>query len=222
MVLPLLLKNSFQGIDQNACFANSIINILRRVSIFKETLPAFANEEQETKIPFFLQQIFSKEGSFQGQSASFLRQELANKTRNANFSSGVQYDAKEFLDALFQFLPSLNDIFEFTITRKYSFVNSKFSPRCQFCQLEENPVPDPATTIHLNLLPSNDLSLQNLIDHFFQFQVASKKCSKQQCEDTPLQIYHECPSMTNAGPYLLIQLLRFKNNGQKVYNLVQK
>ena len=123
MIASLLLKNVSLGLDKNACFANSIINLLRRVSSFREILPALANE---SRVHFMLQSILSAEGSSQGQSASTLRRELDIRRGSSDFSSGIQNDAKEFLDALLETLPSLTNIFKFTITRKYSFINSKY------------------------------------------------------------------------------------------------
>ena len=110
MISPLLLKNSTLGIDKNACFANSVINILRRITLVRNILPALTNE---SRIHFLLQNIFAREGSIESQSCSDLRQELDRRKGTVNFSSGVQNDSKEFLDALLETLPSLADIFKF-------------------------------------------------------------------------------------------------------------
>ena len=56
MIRPLLLRNA-QGDDANACFANSIMQVLRRLKIFKESL--FLN----SPIQIELKRIFSAEGS---------------------------------------------------------------------------------------------------------------------------------------------------------------
>ena len=218
MISPLLLKNSTSGIDKNACFANSVINILRRITLVRNILPALTNE---SRIHFLLQNIFAKEGSIESQSCSDLRQELDRRKGTVNFSSGVQNDSKEFLDALLETLPSLADIFKFTITRKYSFINSKFSPKCQYCNQEENPVSSQDSTIHLHLLPSNNMALQILIDNYFKFQAGYKKCSKMQCQNTQNQVYNETTTLTEAGPYIFIQLLRFDNYLQKIDAFVQ-
>ena len=180
MILPLLLKNSSAGADRNACFANSIINVLRRVKTIRQILPALADESE---IHSLLQQLFSAEGSTESQSAFLLRDELAKKSGKLKFSSGIQCDSKEFLDALLERLPTLSNIFKFTITRKYSFVNSKLAPKCQYCLQEENPVTSPPeSTLHLYLLPSDNMSLQNLIDDYFKFKAGFKKCSNKLCE----------------------------------------
>ena len=219
MVLPLLLKNSPEGKDRNACFANSIVNILRRIETVRQVLPALVNEK---RLHFLLQQLFSAEGSTQSQSTFFLRDELAKKSGKFNFSSGIQNDAKEFLDALLEKLPTLSNMFKFKITRKYSFVNSKYAPKCQYCFQEENPVTSPPdTTLLLYLLPSNSMSLQNLIDDYFKFKAGFKKCSNNLCDKKPKQAYNEFSSVTETGSYIFIQLLRFTNNLQKISNFVQ-
>ena len=99
MIPKLLLKNSFFGVDKNACFTNCIINVLRRVQTFKDILPALSND---TLIHANLQKIFSFENTQVKVSASQLRREVDNLKgdNQRKFSSGSQQDCKEFLDAL--------------------------------------------------------------------------------------------------------------------------
>ena len=106
MIPTLLLKNSFFGVDKNACFTNCIINVLRRVKTFKDILPALSNE---TLIHANLHKIFSFENTQIKVSASQLRREIDNLKGDIQrtFSSGNQQDCKEFLDALLEFMPSL-------------------------------------------------------------------------------------------------------------------
>ena len=92
MVPPLLLKNTAASVDQNSCFANSIIQILRRIPNIKDTIIALP---PETNIHLELRKIFTSIGTHQKLSASKLRSELPRK-----FASGRQQDCKEFMDAL--------------------------------------------------------------------------------------------------------------------------
>ena len=124
MIPILLLKNSFFGVDKNACFTNCIINVLRRVKTFKDILPALSNE---TLIHSNLQNLFFWNTQIKV-SASQLRREIDNLKGDIQrtFSSGNQQDCKEFLDALLEFMPSLSDLFKFTFKRTYLFVGHRF------------------------------------------------------------------------------------------------
>ena len=124
MISKLLLRNSI-GLDRNACFVNSAINVLRRVNTFKDILSALSNE---TTIHAKLHQIFSSENSNIAVSAYQLRKEVDRLKGGRRFSSGNQQDCKEFLDALLEFMPSISDLFKFSIKRSYSFIGHSFTP----------------------------------------------------------------------------------------------
>ena len=97
MLHPLLLKNAAVAADRNACFANCIIQILRRIPHIKEVVTTLA---PETMIHSELKQIFLAEGTLRKISASKLRAAVGRE-----FSSGAQMDCKEFFDCLLEGLP---------------------------------------------------------------------------------------------------------------------
>ena len=151
MISKLLLRNNI-GLDRNACFVNSAINVLRRVQTFKDIVSALSNE---TTIHAKLHQIFSNENSNNLVSAYQLRREVDRLKNGRRFSSGNQQDCKEFLDALLEFMPSLTDLFNFSIKRSYFFINHNFSPACRYCHQVEDPVSSNNSTLHIHLLPTN-------------------------------------------------------------------
>ena len=99
---PLLLQNLTRG-DRNTCFANSVIQLLRRVSILKEVIVTINENEKtpENEIPLLLKQIFLYEGSNRIKSTSEFRAKV-----DSQFTTGHQQDCKEFLDKLLALLPS--------------------------------------------------------------------------------------------------------------------
>ena len=62
MMHSLLLKNSASGVDRNACFANSVIQLLRRVSNIKQPIVTL-NADPENTIHLLLKEIFLSEDS---------------------------------------------------------------------------------------------------------------------------------------------------------------
>ena len=54
MLPDLRLKNFAPPEDQNTCFANSVIQLLRRVSIIKEAIVTINEKERENEIPLLL------------------------------------------------------------------------------------------------------------------------------------------------------------------------
>ena len=86
MMLSLLLKNSDSGVDRNACFANSVIQLLRRVSNIKK-LTLTLNAVPGDMIHLILKEIFLSEGS-NTKISTFQRREEVDK----RFSTGDQHD----------------------------------------------------------------------------------------------------------------------------------
>ena len=88
MIPLLLLRNTAQSVDSNACFANSVIQILRRIPNIKNNI---IDLNLETRIHSELKQIFSAEGTQRRVSASRLRFLVGQQ-----FATGEQMDCKEF------------------------------------------------------------------------------------------------------------------------------
>ena len=63
MLPDLRLQNFAPPKDQNTCFANSVLQLLRRVSIIKEAIVTLNENERENEIALLLKQIFLCEGS---------------------------------------------------------------------------------------------------------------------------------------------------------------
>ena len=95
-LLRLLLKNN-RDTDQNACFCNSILQILRRMEKFKTMILTGSSENVIHKE---LQNIFRCEGNYAKASGGRLRKAIGSP-----FSHGTQQDAIEFLDTLLGKLP---------------------------------------------------------------------------------------------------------------------
>ena len=72
-MLSLLLKNSDSGVDRNACFANSVIQLLRRVSTIKELILTL-NAVPGNTIHLILKEIFLSEDSNTEKSTFQLRE----------------------------------------------------------------------------------------------------------------------------------------------------
>ena len=212
MVLPLLLKNVAASVDQNSCFANCILQLLRRIPNIKDTIIALP---PETNIHLELKKIFLNIGSYRKISVSKIRSEVATR-----FSTGSQQDCKEFLDSLLTSL-SLNfeDLFKYKIKNSFVFVETNYSPACRYCNQVESPVQETEGTLFLSLYEKQNLVLQHLIDQYFDFDEGSKKCSK--CLNFPQQKYRVYKEFSEPGPFLLIQLKRFDNHLQKLDHLVQ-
>ena len=200
MVRSLLLRNAPGGDDANACFANSIIQVLRRLEIFKESL--FLN----SPIQIELKRIFNAEGSSYTISASYLR-----KLVGPMFSNRQQQDCMEFLTAVLNKIPDLLGIFRFSVKRTFEFVGSSFSPACKFCHANEDPVTTPESVLHVPMYNASELQLQDLINTYFNFEASTKRCSK--CYNRTEQAYHVHPQFCNPGSVLIVQLNRF--TGQK-------
>ena len=163
MMHSLLLKNFAPGIDRNACFANSVIQLLRRVSNIRQSIVTL-NADSENKIHLLLKEIFLSEGSNTKKSTYELRKEVDKK-----FSTGDQQDCKEFLDTLLEKLPfNFQDIFKFNIKSTYDFINeNEYSTACMYCGTCEVPVISSDITLHISISNSQNLKLQSLIDKNF-------------------------------------------------------
>ena len=107
MVRPLLLKNHFGSFDQNSCFANSIIQVLRNIPNIRDITLALP---PETHVQTELKKIFEKEGSISQVSSYSLRAAI-----RPDFSHGNQMDSKEFFDYFLQALPLFQPLFSFRI-----------------------------------------------------------------------------------------------------------
>ena len=215
MMDSLLLKNTAFGVDKNACFANSVIQLLRRVSNIRQPIVTL-NADPENKIHLLLKEIFLSEGSNTKKSTSQLRKEVGER-----FSTGFQQDCKEFLDTLLEKLHfNFHDIFKFKIKSTKNFINeNEYSTACMYCGTCEVPVESSDTTLHICIPNSQNLKLQSLIDKHFNPDPSEKKCSK--CEDKPMQNYKESQQFFEPGNFLIVQLKRFSNNLQKLDHHVE-
>ena len=123
---PLLLRNAVGTVDQNACFSNSIIQILRRIPEFKNAILALP---PQTMVHLHLKKIFETEGTNNIISTSQLR-----RATGRPFASGNQQDCLEFFNKLIHTINiGLDTIFRFKVKNTFKFINTKFSPACQFC-----------------------------------------------------------------------------------------
>ena len=71
-----------------------------------------------------------------------------------------------------------------------------FTPACRYCHQVENPVSSTDSTLHIPLLPTDYLVLQNLVNNCFNFSAGKKKCSNQTCLNQPQQTFHEIPEFS--------------------------
>ena len=92
MIPSLFLKNTARSVDSNACFANCVVNILRRIPNIKNNIFEL---NLQTGIHGELMRIFSAEGTQRNVSAARLRFIVGEQ-----FASGHQMDCKEFFDEL--------------------------------------------------------------------------------------------------------------------------
>ena len=201
-MLPLLLRNGSGSVDQNSCYSNSIIQVLRRIPNIKDVILALPSE---TNVETELKRIFLKEGSISQVSSYPLRAAL-----RPDFARGNQMDSKEFFDTLLQALPLFMPVFNFKIRRTYRFVSSRNSAACNYCHPVEDPVIQGETSLILPLYNAQELVLQNLIDIYFQFEADFKKCSR--CSTTNQQPYQVFKDFIDPGMFLFIQPQRFKRN----------
>ena len=159
MLPPLLLKNTVSTVDKNACFANSIIQILRRIPYIRNSINALT---PETSIHTELKKLFSAEGTLRKVSASRLRSIVG-----PHFASGAQMDCKEFFDDLLEILPfPFNDLFRYKIKNTFDFIHSQVSPACHYCHLVEDPVIELGTSLLVPLYGYGNLTLQNLFQSY--------------------------------------------------------
>ena len=163
MIPSLLLKNTVRSVDSNACFANSVIQILRRIPNIKDNI---IDLNLETRIHSELRQIFSAEGTQRRVSASRLRFLVGEQ-----FATGEQMDCKEFFDILLEKLElGFNENFKFKVRNSFHFIRSDFSPACRYCHLVEDPVIETETSLNLPVFRFGNLSVQNLVDKYFDVE----------------------------------------------------
>ena len=112
---PMCLMNPSTGQERNACFCNSVLQILRRAEIFKTNI---INSGGDSAAVLELKEIFSSIGSEDIKSAYVLRMVLGN-----DFDSGHQHDAKEILDKLIShlsdFYPIYDSLFKFSVQNQF-------------------------------------------------------------------------------------------------------
>ena len=211
MIPLLLLRNTAQSVDSNACFANSVIQILRRIPNIKDNI---IDLNLETRIHSELKQILSAEGTQRRVSASRLRFLVGQQ-----FATGDQMDCKEFFDILLEKLGlGFDENFKFKVKNTFQFIGSDFSPACCYCHLVEDPVIETETSLNLPVFRYGNLSLQNLVDQYFQFEALTKKCSR--CLNQAIQNYQLYKGFFEPGPFLIIQLKRFHNILEKLKTFV--
>ena len=171
MLPDLRLQNFAPPEDQNTCFANSVLQLLRRVSIIKEAIVTLNENERENEIALLLKQIFLCEGSKRIISTSDFRKKVGSQ-----FSTGAQQDCKEFLDTLLTLLPSdFSSPFKFKIKSSYDFIDND-SGACSYCLTREDPViSSDNITLHITFPNSENLTLQSLIDQHFDSEQNKKK-----------------------------------------------
>ena len=151
---PLLLHNPARGDGRNACYSNSVIQILRRTYSLRNTI---VNDSSGDPLKNELKQIFIAQGSLEIKSSFNIRLLLGG-----DFATGSQQCAKEFFDALLQSCFQMQqNPFKFTLLNQYQ------APRPSNCYTcVQDTTSDQAISLHLALEgpESTSLHLQDLLN----------------------------------------------------------
>ena len=172
MIPQLLLENHKSG-NVNACFANSVLQMLRNI-------PPFMLKITDTQAPTesLLRECYESLGSNKLASAKKLRIQVGNHCNNSEFYTGPQQDSAEFLTHLLDLLQhdgqdnSNKKIFNFTIRNEFQFVynNTDLGP-CKHCRRNPTSREESENILKIELPDlSNSLSqlnLSNLIQNSF-------------------------------------------------------
>ncbi|XP_071956868.1 uncharacterized protein [Antedon mediterranea] len=206
----LLLINTANGDDRNACFCNSIIQVLRRTySIRNHIVQAMTSHSLKCE----LKDIFLAQGTSEIKSAAKIR-----KLIGGDFAVGTQQDAKEFMDTLIQrCYPSHQNPFRFTMKNQFHALRTS---HCSSCV--QDPISDRSFSLHLpleNEKETTPVRLQEMINRYFSPSTVNKRCSK--CSNPSEQNFTVHKQFTESGPYLCIQLLRFNNALKKMNHFVK-
>ena len=110
MLPKLLLRNSPIGDDQNLCFTNAAIQILRNIPPFVEKCMEHSNCTASSNCCTLIQRNVCKILQFVGEnrtiSTHFLRKSVGEAVHRRDFYTGRQSDALEFCHYLLQNLNS--------------------------------------------------------------------------------------------------------------------
>ena len=133
MLPHLLLRNSplRSAQDQNMCFTNAALQLLRSVPLFKERVVEhidFSPLHTDLKI------ILDHEGSPNSISAHIIRQRVGENYGRRDLFDGRQNDGMEFLQLLLQCLhPSILSLFRFKTKTQKKYIFTGQSGPCQYC-----------------------------------------------------------------------------------------
>ena len=240
MLPKLLLRNSPIGDDQNLCFTNAAIQILRNIPPFVAKCMEHSNCTTPSNCCTLIQRNVCTILKFVGEnrtiSTHFLRKSVGEAVHRRDFFTGQQSDALEFCHYLLQNLnSSVLSLFKFhTQTERDFWRNERKSP-CQYCGKELNNVNDEHLVLNLSI-PDSDHSIefQQLIDNHFLEDISEQSngircpncCShdnnidhKPQCKPKPFRTQEH---ITRYPDYLIVQLLRFKTVQVGDQNIIQK
>ena len=240
MLPKLLLRNSPLGDDQNLCFTNAAIQILRNIPPFVEKCMEHSDCSTPSDCCTLIQRHVCSILHFVGESktisAHFLRKAVGEAVSRRDFYTGQQSDALEFCYYLLQNLnSSVLSLFKFfTQTERDFWRNERKSP-CQYCGKELNNATDEHLVLNLSI-PDSDhsIELQQLINNHFLEDISEQSngircpncCShdnnidhKPQCKPKPFRTQEH---ITRYPDYLIVQLLRFKTVQVGDQNIIQK
>ena len=233
MLPHLLLRNSplRSAQDQNMCFTNAALQLLRSVPQFKERVNQHVDYSAVHKD---LQAILCYEGLPNSISAHSVRQKVGMRHDRRDMFDGQQNDSLEFLELLLHCLhPSILFLFRFKTKtiRKYIITGQS---GCQHCgrlptdsEHEQQVLQIGFPNLHQAEAYRNGIPLQHLINqHFSQKDTeqehglrCSNCCKHQAGEEHDKRLCKKKPfstqdHVTKHPQYLILQLLRFQQ-GQR-------
>ena len=235
---PLLLSNfdtdDFGRRNDNACFGNAIVQILRHIPQFLRRI-----SESTASVERALQIIFNNIGTFNRASICELRILVGQHSNQHQFYSGTQEDAMEFFTHLMNSLEASNStFFNFNTINYIQFYNA--ASACRHCGTGPQPTTDTQNILQLALQQTEEItqSLSQLIHQHLAMKYSDEGCGKRcliccthgdssdhqndiKCVPQPY-VYQK--RFTTFPPFLLIQLKRFKhkpdNTMEKINTLV--
>ena len=235
MLEPLLLKNP-DGNHANLCFVNAVIQILRHNLQFQQHV-YFKRSTSDTFTEIF--NILRYEGTNYQTSCQSLRRNIGVKLGIQEIYSGAQQDAVEFMGFLFDYFDEdAKNMFCFYTRITTDFFHGQTFP-CQHCGNRPRPTSQVQKFLRISFpdgTPDKGFyDLGVLIQRYFDVQYSDEKdglrcntCCKH--GDSPnhqndircrLKPYQSKAEIIQFAPCLLVQLVRFKNDGNKINSIVK-
>ena len=235
MLDSLLLKNP-DGRHFNLCFVNAVVQILRHNLNFQQHV-YFQRSANETFAELY--NVLRYEGTNYPTCCQNLRRNIGLKLGIQEMYSGAQQDATEFLGFLFDYLDEeAKNIFFFHTRIQTDFFLRQPSP-CQHCGHRPRPTTQVQKFLRISFPDGTPdtgfFDLRELVMRHFEVQYSDEKdglrcdtcCTHGdspnhqndlRCKPKPYQSKTE---IIQFGPCLLVQLVRFKNDGNKINSLVK-